>query len=73
MRGRVDLSGGEVEDAAAADRGELVPVTEQREPRTWHSSATVSRARAVSWSSMPGLVDDQQIAGPQPRPSAGPA
>ncbi len=31
--GRVDLSGGEVEDAAAADRGELVAVPQQRQPR----------------------------------------
>ena len=31
--GRVDLADGEVEDAAAADRGELVAVPQQRQPR----------------------------------------
>ena len=43
---------GEVEHAAAADRGQLTaaPMRAMRAPV---SSAIVSKARAVSWSSMP--------------------
>ena len=51
-RPRVGPAGGEVEDAAAADGGELVPVADERDPGPV-SSARVSRARAVSWSSIP--------------------
>ena len=50
---RVGPAGGEVQHPAPADCRQLPAVTDQGEPCVDCSSATVNRARAVSWSNMP--------------------
>jgi hypothetical protein len=63
---RVDGVGGEVEDAAAADRGQLVPVAEQRHP---HPALVCDGEQGAGGVLVEhaGLVDDQQIPWPQSR------
>ena len=63
--GRVRPGDGVVQDAAAADGGELVAVPDQRDPGPV-SSAMVSSARAVSWSSIPASSTSSRSPGPQP-------
>ena len=53
-----------VEDATAADRGELVSVAEERDPGAGLVGEGEQGAGGVLVEH-PGLVDDQQIAGPQ--------
>ena len=57
---RVDLAGGEIQHAAAADRGELVPVTDQRQPGSDLVGDGQQRPGGVLVEH-PGLVDDQEV------------
>jgi hypothetical protein len=63
--GGVEPVEGQVEDAAAADRGKLVPVAEQRQPGTRLVGDGEQRAGGVLVEH-PGLVNHQQIPRPQP-------
>jgi hypothetical protein len=62
---RVDLAVGEVEHAAAAHRGQLVPVPDQRDPRTGLIGDGDQRAGGVLVEHA-RLIDQQQIPGSQP-------
>jgi len=66
VAGGVDLMDGEVEDAAAADRRQLVAVTEQRDPRPALVRDSEQGAGGVLVEHA-GLVHHQQIPRPQPR------
>ena len=63
-------SGRVVQDAAAADRGELVPVTDERDPGAGLVGDVEQRPGGVLVEH-PGLIDQQQVAGQQPRAAIG--
>ncbi len=63
-------AGGVVEDAAASDGGELVPVAEERDAGAGLIGDAEQRAGGVLVEHA-GLVDEQQVAGVQPRPDIG--
>ena len=65
VRRRVDFTDGKVEDAAAADRSQLVAVAQQRQPDPGLVGDGEQRAGGVLVEH-PGLVDDQQISRAQP-------
>ncbi len=71
LRVGVGLADGEVEDAAAADRRQLVPVTEQRE-----AHVTLIRHRDQGTGGVlvghAGFIDHEQVTRPKPRRLAGP-
>ena len=62
--------GGVVEDAAAADGGELVAVAEERDPGAGLIGDAQQGAGGVLVEHA-GLVDEQQVPGVQPRPDIG--
>ena len=70
VQGQVRVRGrpadGEVEDAAAADRRELVPVPDQRDPGVVFVGDGQQRAGGVLVEH-PGLIDEQQVTGAQLR------
>ncbi len=61
---------GEVEHAAAADRGQLVPVTDQRDPRAGLVGDGQQRAGGVLVEH-PGLVDQQHVTASGSQPGRG--
>ena len=60
-------SHGVVEDPSAADGGELVPVTHERDPGT-HLIRDRQQSACRVLIEHPGLIDQQQITGFEPRP-----
>ena len=67
----VGPAGGQIQDASAADRGELVPVTDQRDPGVVFVGDDQQGPGAVLVEH-PGLVDQQQVTGLQHRGRCGP-
>ena len=71
MGARGGVPGGEVENAAATDGGELMTVTDEREPGSGLIGDGEERARRVLVEH-PGLIDQQHIAGKQKCIQGGP-